>query len=94
MQLFIYSIYDEKVEAYNTPFFSPTNPAAIRQFTDLANNEQTTISNHPHDYILYQLGKWDDQKAQIEPFKNAVNLGRASEYVEIDQANVTKLQTG
>lgn len=81
MQLFIYSIYDEKVESFSQPFFAATNPAAIRVFTDLANDNNSTISRHPQDYTLYQIGKWDDHTGKIETMENANNLGRANEYV-------------
>lgn len=80
MILFIYSIYDEKVESYSTPFFAATNPAAIRMFTDLATDGQSSVSKHPQDYTLYQVGKWDDSTGQIETFENINNLGRANEY--------------
>lgn len=93
MELFIYSIYDEKIEAYNTPFFSPTNPSAIRQFTDLANSDQTTISSHPYDFTLYQVGKWNDTNAQIEAFENPVNLGKAADYME-EKAKLKSINTG
>lgn len=81
MILFVYSIYDEKVESYSQPFFAATNPAAIRMFTDLSNDGQSMISKHPQDYTLYQLGKWDDSTGQIDSFENIVNLGRANEYL-------------
>lgn len=80
MILFVYSIYDEKVESYSQPFFAATNSAAIRMFTDLATDGQSTIYKHPQDYTLYQIGKWDDEKGQIESFDNLNNLGRANEY--------------
>lgn len=80
MILFVYSIYDEKVESYSQPFFCPTNPAAIRMFTDLANDDNSNISRHQQDYTLYQIGKWDDSTGKIETFENLVNLGRANEY--------------
>lgn len=79
---FLYSIYDEKVEAYTNPWYAPTNPAAIRTFTDLANDSNTQIGRHTLDYTLYQLGKWDDSNGTIEMFDHPVNLGKASEYVQ------------
>lgn len=78
---FIYSIYDEKVEAYGQPFFAPTNPAAIRMFTDLTMDHNSSVSRHPQDYTLYQLGTYDDSTGKLESFENAVNLGRANEYI-------------
>lgn len=80
MKLYIYSIYDEKVEAYNTPFFEKAHPAAIRMFEDLANDAHTSVHRHAQDFTLYAIGEWDDEKADIQRYENPQNLGRASDY--------------
>lgn len=63
----IYSIYDEKAEVFNTPFFSQNDNIAIRSFQDLANDPQSTIYRHPEDYKLYELGVFEDDAGKVIP---------------------------
>lgn len=63
----IFAIFDTKAEYFNQPFFMNTIPEAIRAFTDLVNDDKTRISEHPEDYILYNVGKFDDQDGAITP---------------------------
>lgn len=61
----IYSIYDAKANAYMEPWFLPTEPMAIRAFTDVARDEATPIGTHPEDYHLVQVGTWNPKKGTI-----------------------------
>ena len=67
MRLNAYSIYDRKTLAYHTPFFSVTDGAAIRSFTDLANDSNTNIGRHPADYVLFCVGEYEDQVGALIP---------------------------
>jgi hypothetical protein len=82
MIYFVYSIYDEKVKTFANPFYKPTNPSAIRDFTDLAKDQNTTIGRHPEDYTLYQIGEYDDQTGLMKPYEQLNNLGKATQYTE------------
>lgn len=82
MILYVYSTYDEKVKSFSNPFYMPTNASAIRAFTDLANNKQTTVGMHPSDFTLYQVGEWDDQTGVISHYDQHNNLGKADQYLE------------
>lgn len=63
----IYSIYDEKAQMFNTPFFSQNDDMAIRSFQDLASDPQSTIYLHPEDYKLYELGEFETDSGLIVP---------------------------
>lgn len=67
MKLKAFSIYDRKAMIYNTPYFSNTDATAVRSFTDLVNDRQSAIFNHPGDYVLYLVGDYDDQTGQLVP---------------------------
>ena len=56
MILKVFSVYDSKSAMFNTPYFSTTTPAAIRSFSDLANDPNTMVCKHPGDYVLYEIG--------------------------------------
>lgn len=55
----LFAIYDLKAEAYNPPFTVATKGQAIRAFSDLVNDSNSSISKHPEDYVLFKLGTID-----------------------------------
>lgn len=66
MQLHIFSVFDEKAEAYITPFFLPTIAMALRTFTDCAIDPEHQFGRHPADYTLYHVGTFDQDTCQVE----------------------------
>lgn len=81
MKLKIYAIYDSKVEAFMQPFFMQSKGAAIRAFTDLANDPSTTVGKHPEDYTLFELSDWDDSSAKFDPLSTPQSIGVGVEFV-------------
>lgn len=81
MTLNIYTIRDSKVLAYATPFFMPTNGAALRAFSDHVNDPSTPVNKHPEDYELWHLGSFDDQDGTVTAAK-PTRLGVATEYAK------------
>lgn len=65
MVLNAYSIYDRKALQYHPPFFASTDGAAVRSFSDLANDGNTTIGRHPADYVLFFVGTYNDGNAEL-----------------------------
>lgn len=63
----VYSIKDEKSLSFNTPFFCVSDGVAVRQFTDLVNDEKSLVYKHPEDFSLWLVGVFDDQKGIFEP---------------------------
>lgn len=61
----MYTIRDDKTEAYMQPFFQQTKGAAMRALSDLANDEKTMFSIHPQDFSCYYLGQFDDSTGQF-----------------------------
>lgn len=56
-----FSVYDNKAMMFNAPFFMPHVGMAIRALTDLVNDPSTSISRHPADYTLIEIGTYDDE---------------------------------
>jgi len=75
MKLQIFSIYDTKADAYLQPFFTATKATALRSFSDLVNNPDSTFSKHASDYVLFHIASYDDQNGHIEPLSSNLNLG-------------------
>ena len=80
----IFSIYDTKAKVYGTPFFQSNIGVALRSFSDLANDPQSSINKHPEDYFLFHLGNYDDEKANFDMLDTLTSIGSAMEYMETE----------
>lgn len=69
MILRAYSLYDEKAGVFSPPFYMGTEGLALRAVSDLVADERTTVARHPNDFILYELGAFDDSTGVIEGAK-------------------------
>lgn len=78
MILKVFSIYDEKAEAYMQPFFLPKTGMAIRTITNCVNDPKHQFCAHPADYTLFLLGEFDDSSGQYHEMKKP--LGNLVEF--------------
>lgn len=62
-----YSIFDQASGLYSQPALCDADPQAIREFTDLVANADTSIGKHPSDYTLFRIGRFNDTTAAIIP---------------------------
>jgi hypothetical protein len=60
MRLQVYSIYDLKVSAYSTPFFSPNDSVALRSFQQVKRDPDSQVYHFPGDFQLYRIGTFTD----------------------------------
>lgn len=65
MEIKIYSIRDDKTEAYLTPFYSHNDTTAKRTVA-ISMDGEATHAKYPQDYGLYSLGSFNDQTGQLE----------------------------
>jgi len=76
----LFTVYDTKVEAYLTPFYMKSKGEAIRAFTDSCNDSQTSFHKHPEDYVLFELGDFDDSTCKFN-LHEPKSLGCAIEFI-------------
>ena len=88
MNIKMYSIYDSKAEAFMEPYFATTPGLALRAFSNGANNKETTIGKYPNDFVLYEVGQFDDQTGDLDNYTENKNLGIAIEYIESELRSV------
>jgi len=81
MKTMMFSIYDNKLEGFMRPFFLQTRAVAVRAIIDLAQDAKDPVSQHPADYILYELGTFEDHTAEIMQVTPPVRLGLVSELI-------------
>ncbi len=75
----MYSIYDTKAEAYMKPFFWRSHGEALRFFYDEAARDDSILSSHPEDFVLFYVGEFDENEGFFDAVEPTVSLGRASD---------------
>jgi len=83
MQKFIFAVYDLKTTLFSNPFFSVNANTAIRSFGAAANDPNTEICRFPSDFILYELGSFDDATGIFQIHTDRIYLGNAIQYQEV-----------
>lgn len=82
-----FSIFDDKAQIFNVPFFFVHKGQASRAFSDLIGDRQSTIAHHPEDYSLYRVGEFDDVSGLMLGFVTPEFIARAIEYVDLAAKN-------
>lgn len=77
---FLFSVYDTKAAVFSNPFTSVNKFTAIRDFQNAVNDPQSNISQYPDDYILYELGSFDDITGEVTASTPIVSLGPAAQF--------------
>ena len=81
MLLKVYTVFDMASNAYLQPMFFLTKGQAIRAFTEAISDEKHVFCKYPSDYVLFELGSFDDSSAKFELYSSPVSLGVAVEFV-------------
>lgn len=75
-----FSLFDVKAQMFNVPFFFPSAGQAFRACVDLAGDASTLVGRHPGDFVLYQVGSFDDSKGEFLP-QIPANLGSVESFL-------------
>lgn len=76
-----FAIRDVKAEAYSPPMFFPTKGKALQEFGDAANDSKSYVNKHPQDYVLFEIGTYDDATGRLEALDAPVSLGLGSDFI-------------
>lgn len=79
----LYTVYDEKAEAFLPPFFVPAHGIALRAFQDCVNSKDHQFGKHPADYTLFYLGDWDDITCEFD-IGSRKSLGNGVEFKKLN----------
>jgi len=85
-ELRLFAVRDVKAEAFNAPFCFQTAGQALRAFSDEVNNPNSSLSKHPEDFFLYELGVYEDSTAAFTILPAPRLLGTAADFVARGQA--------
>lgn len=81
MKMKVYSVHDQKAEAFLQPFFVQSRGLAVRSFSDAVNDEKHHFNKHLEDYILFELGEYDDATGLFTQDNPPKALFRATDMV-------------
>ena len=92
MKLHVFAIYDIAAAAFMPPFYYPTKLQAIRAFTNLVNDHQSPVSQHPKDYRLFMLGEFNDEAGQFKNLDQPELLTNAPDVIRREEERPTPLR--
>lgn len=75
-----FSVFDMKSGAFGVPFFIPTVGQAVRMFSDLASDGNSMVCRHPSDFVLYEIGTYDDATGLLLQLPQHVSHGLAIQH--------------
>lgn len=83
----VFSLFDNKAEAYMTPFFTMNQGLALRSVRDLVMDKNTVVGKHPEDFTLFELGHYSDESGMFEthspkPVCNCIELAGSGQEKE------------
>ena len=81
MKLKAFALLDAKVGAFAAPFFFPHVGYAARACADLGADLSTTVGRHPADFVLYEIGEFDDQTGELRRLDVLVSHGSVLAFV-------------
>lgn len=73
----VFSIYDSKVKAYQTPFTFQNSAQAVRSFEVTVNDPKTDFHRWPADYFLFEIASYDDQTGKFVNLDTPFSHGSA-----------------
>lgn len=57
----VFSAHDSKLSIFLPPFFVQHLGQALRMWEDSVNSPDTLVAKHPSDFVLYEIGTFDDE---------------------------------
>lgn len=91
----VFSVFDTVAKAYLRPFFGPTTEFAIRAFRELCEEPGHQFNRFPEDYVLYELGTFDEMKGQLAghagfAIARAIEFSKSSTPLHLVHENVSE----
>lgn len=78
-KLRVFAAHDSKLGVFMTPFFMQHLGQASRAWEDLCNDSQSIIAKHPADFVLYEIGEFDDDKGLLTHHTPLIRVSSALE---------------
>ena len=80
----VFAVFDSKAEAYLPPIFMPSKGSVIRSFSDLVRDPNHQFGKHPQDYILFDLGSWDEFTGRFDLHPAPISIGVGIDFKDVN----------
>lgn len=87
MRFKVFSVFDQKAQAYLPPFYLPNTAMAVRTFRDCVNTQGHAFQKNPEDYVLFTLGEFDDASGEFATLPAPALLVNGLQCVKLDEVN-------
>lgn len=64
----VYAIYDSAAHVFTAPTIDISDASAVRNFQQAISNSGSVMNFKPDDFSLYQIGTFDVETGDLEPF--------------------------
>lgn len=64
----VYSIFDSAAGVFTAPTIDISDASAVRSFQQAIANSGSVMNFKPDDFSLYQVGTFDVETGELEPF--------------------------
>jgi len=82
MKKSLFCVLDLKSQVYGNIFTSVNAATALRDFQSASNDPNSDLCKYPEDFILYELGTYDDAQGLVEIYEVKTHLGNALQFKE------------
>lgn len=77
----LFTIFDVRSESFSPVLGYPARGAALREFVDQTREPQSSIAKHPGDFILFEIGEFDQSTGVLSVHEERANLGSVLQYL-------------
>lgn len=67
MKVKLYAVYDSASGIYDGPVPAHGDGVAMRNFTNMAKNKDSTVGRNPEHFSLWRVGEWNDATGEVTP---------------------------
>lgn len=65
----VYTVRDQKAEAYLRPFFCKTNGEALRAIMDVLGDRNHQFTKYPEDFAVFRIGEFNEETGMLIPLQ-------------------------
>lgn len=77
-----FSVYDVKAKFYGKPVYQRNAAEAIRAFETECNAPESQLCKYPQDFVLFEIGEYDDETGILTSETAHISLGSALQYTK------------
>lgn len=81
----LFAIYDNKASFYMTPWPCRNVGIARREFGSACANSESAMGKFPADYVLYQIGEYNDNDATVKSLTPPVRICDGLEILQLTE---------